>query len=299
MFCHLYTGDCVSSLRKIRDSSVNCCVTSPPYYNLRDYGVDGQLGLEHSPDEYISRLVGVFREVRRVLRDDGTLWLNIADTYCKNKDIGHNGLKKKDIIGIPWMLAFALRADGWFLRQDIIWSKPNPMPEPVTDRCTKSHEYIFLLSKSNSYYYDIDSIKEPWKQVARDIRRAVEKHPGYSGKHSKGYNGGVRGQPVGDPSKGRNKRSVWEVTTHSYPGAHFATFPKKLIQPCVTAGCPVDGIVLDPFAGSGTTGEVAAELGRNSILCELSTDYSRIILDRMKSVSDRVGTLETYYNLKD
>ena len=275
-------GDSLASLKLLPSNSVHTCVTSPPYYGLRDYGMDGQIGLEETPEAFVDRLVHVFREVRRVLRDDGTLWVNIADTYVQTKKI--RGLKTKDLIGIPWMLAFALRADGWCLRQDIIWHKPNPMPEGVLDRCTKSHEYIFLLTKSDKYYYDNSAIREPWKNSPYDIKRATEKHPGYEGKHKDGYNGQIKGQPVGDPSKGRNKRSVWSIPTKSYKGAHFATYPPDLIKPCILAGCQVGGVVLDPFAGSGTTAEVALLEDRNAILCELNPEYIGIINARLSKL---------------
>jgi DNA modification methylase len=263
-------GDCRETMRGLPAESVHTCVTSPPYWGLRDYGVEGQLGLEATPEEYVAKMVEVFREVKRVLRDDGTLWLNLGDSYARNaakggsgfggknqKYLGDNyerarahtppGMKEKDLVGIPWMVAFALRADGWYLRSDIIWHKPNPMPESVTDRCTRNHEYIFMLTKKPVYFYDADAIKDPWKQNENDIKRATEKHPGYEGKHKDGYAGNVKGQPVGDPSGGANKRSVWTVTTKAFKGAHFATFPPDLIEPCIKAGssekgcCPTCG----------------------------------------------------------
>ena len=248
--------------------SVNCCVTSPPYFGLRDYGNDEQIGLEETPEAFVESLVNVFREVKRVLVDDGTLWLNLGDSYAgsgrgpagnlgaennerhmenKHKCLTPKGLKPKDLIGIPWRVALALQADGWYLRQDIIWSKPNPMPESVTDRCTKAHEYIFLLSKKPKYFYDHEAVKE-------EAQNELE------------------------PT--RNKRSVWEVTTKPYSGAHFATFPPDLIKPCIMAGCPTGGTVLDPFGGSGTTGMVALELGRSAELIELNPDYVDIINER-------------------
>jgi DNA modification methylase len=267
------------------------CVTSPPYYGLRDYGRDGQIGLEETPEEYIDAMVEVFRCVRDVLADDGTVWLNIGDSYCNSNGFaraspeyqreGRNnmpandrkldklhatGLKTKDLIGIPWMLAFALRADGWYLRQDIIWHKPNPMPESVQDRCTKAHEYIFLLSKSQKYYYDHEAIKDPVKQDWGTRDRTEGKY----------HNEGSGLQPHSGLEKSyemANKRSVWTVNTKPYAGAHFAVFPQELIEPCILAGAPVDGIVLDPFMGSGTTAQVAQNLGRQYIGCELNTDY--------------------------
>ena len=261
-------GDCSESLKKLDDKSVNTCITSPPYWGLRDYnGEDKQLGMEDTPEEFISNLVDVFREVKRVLRDDGTVWLNLGDTYCgtghkgnytdpKHKE-GRNGqkialnnkidgLKSKDLVGIPWRVALALQQDGWYLRQDIIWHKPNTMPESVKDRCTKAHEYIFLLSKNKKYYYDYEAIKED----------AV----------------------IG---KKRNKRSVWTVPTKPFKGAHFATFPMDLIEPCVLAGCPEGGTVLDPFGGSGTTGLVADRNGRNAVLIELNNEYAEMARDRL------------------
>jgi DNA modification methylase len=294
-------GDALTVLSEMEDQSVNCCVTSPPYFGLRDYGEDGQLGLERTPEEYVANLVAVFREVHRVLRDDGTLWLNLGDSYNTAGRVGHgtrqgykqgtnrasatgadhcrpsvDGLKEKDLIGIPWMVAFALRADGWYLRSDTIWSKPNPMPESVTDRPTKAHEYVFLMSKSQQYYYDAEAIKEPCVgQNAHDTTG-----PGY---HAPGQspNTGSRG---GNGTKTRNRRSVWTVATQPYKGAHFATFPEKLIEPCVLAGCPTNGTVLDPFAGSGTTGAVAKRLGRGFIGIELNPDYIGLCEERIAKV---------------
>jgi len=265
---------------------------------LRDYGVDGQIGLEETPDEYIRKLVEIFREVRGVLRDDGTLWLNIADSYCGTGSKGSyvdpkysNGrtgqsislthkvqdCKPKDLIGIPWMLAFALRSDGWYLRQDIIWHKPNPMPESVTDRCTKSHEYIFLLSKSKKYYFDNVSIKEPanTKPKPRD-----KKSEGYQADYSKGdrFSSGKRVYGVDGL---RNKRDVWSVSTKPYKEAHFATFPPDLIEPCILAGCSENGIVLDPFMGAGTTAVVAKRNNRNYVGIELNRNYIDIAEKRI------------------
>ena len=293
-------GDSLEVLKTLPDQSVNCCVTSPPYYALRDYGVSGQIGQEQTPEDYINNLVLLFREVRRVLRDDGTLWLNIGDSYNgsgkgamgdgsaagggkqktnKGTQIGNfkktdvNGLKPKDLIGIPWMLAFALRADGWYLRQDIIWHKPNPMPESVTDRCTKAHEYMFLLSKSSKYYFDNEAIKVPSKQDWGTRDRTKGKY----------HNEGTGLQPHSGLTKSypmANKRSVWSVTTKPYKGAHFAVFPPALIEPCIKAGCPDDGTVLDPFGGSGTTGQVALEQGKKAILIELNPEYIPLIEKR-------------------
>lgn len=296
-------GDCLASLVTLPDRSINCCVTSPPYYGLRDYGVDGQIGLEDSPDAYVARLVEVFREVRRTLTDDGTLWLNIGDSYARNPAKGQHkpgdsgkqayiydrgngrasstflggGLKEKDLIGIPWLLAFALRADGWYLRQDIIWHKPNPMPESVTDRCTKAHEYLFLLSKSDRYFYDHESIKEA----------AVRGHAGSTfnaGKTAEHQLNRSSDKERTDDGK-RNRRSVWTVTPKPYKGAHFAVYPPELIEPCVLAGCPEGGTVLDPFGGSGTTGGVALKHGRNAVICELNADYAALMPARIESIA--------------
>ena len=296
-------------MRGLPDQSVHTCVTSPPYFGLRDYGHDGQIGLEPTPDEFVAKLVEVFREVRRVLRDDGTLWLNLGDSYARNAGPeesklaslhtmgvgqkkahemgamrkGENkpppGLKPKDLIGIPWRVAFALQADGWYLRQDIIWHKPNPMPESVTDRCTKAHEYIFLLSKSERYYFDAAAIAEP----AINAGKVVTNNNGKNGQM--GDFGATRGgfmKSEGVTVKDtRNRRSVWTVTTKPFKGAHFATFPPDLIEPCVKAGCPEGGIVLDPFGGSGTTGLVAQTWSRKFILCELNPEYAQMAQSRI------------------
>jgi len=279
------------------------CVTSPPYYGLRDYGHDGQIGLEETPDEYIKAMVEVFRCVWDVLEDDGTLWLNIGDSYCNSNGFaraspeyqreGRNnmpandrkldklhetGLKTKDLIGIPWMLAFALRADGWYLRQDIIWHKPNPMPESVQDRCTKAHEYIFLMSKSSKYYYDHESIKDPVKQDWGTRDRSDGKY----------HNEGSGLQPHSGLEKSyemANKRSVWTVNTKPYAGAHFAVFPQELIEPCIMAGAPVGGVVLDPFMGSGTTAQVAQHLNRQYLGCELNPEYKPLQDKRLRQMS--------------
>lgn len=299
----MMVGDCLSSLTTLPNASVNCCVTSPPYFGLRDYGVDGQIGLEESPDAYVARLVAVFREVRRILTDDGTLWLNIGDSYARNPAKGQHkpgdsgkqayvydrgngrasstflgdGLKEKDLIGIPWMLAFALRADGWYLRQDIIWSKPNPMPESVTDRCTKAHEYIFLLSKSAKYFYDHAAMQE-------DAVRGYAGSTFNTGKTAEHQLNRSSDKERVDNGK-RNRRSVWTVTPKPYKGAHFAVYPPELIEPCILAGCPPGGNVLDPFGGSGTTGGVALKNGRNAVLCELSPDYAALMPARIESMA--------------
>lgn len=303
----LHVGDCIESMKGMPERSVNCCVTSPPYFGLRDYGVDGQIGLEESPEPFIQKLVEAFREVRRVLRDDGTLWVNIGDTYAANRsyqvsdskhkshDFGKSnatkvpdGMKQKDLIGIPWMLAFALRADGWYLRQDIIWHKPNAMPESVRDRCGKAHEYVFLLSKSPRYYFDHEAVKEP----------AVGGHTGKAASFKR--TGSKREQTIPGQEYGthrpdrddvayngekRNRRSVWSVTTKAFKGAHFATFPPALIEPCILAGCPAGGVVLDPFGGSGTTAGVAIANGRNAILCELNKEFAALVPDRVQSIA--------------
>lgn len=263
-------GDCRETMRKWAAEGIKAqtCVTSPPYYGLRDYGRDGQIGLEETPKEYIAAMVDVFRCVRDVLADNGTVWLNIGDSYAGNGNVPV-GCKPKDLIGIPWMLAFALRADGWHLRQDIIWHKPNPMPESVQDRCTKAHEYIFLLSKSQKYYYDHEAIKEPLKGEPEVRDKNKE---GYQADYAKGdrFSKGAR---VFGADGMANKRSVWSVPVKGYDGAHFAVFPPDLIEPCVLAGAPVGGVVLDPFMGSGTTAQVAQNLGRQYLGCELNTDY--------------------------
>jgi len=287
-------GNCLDRLRDLPEKSVNTCVTSPPYWGLRDYGTDEQLGLEETPEQFTENLVKLFREVRRVLRDDGTVWLNLGDSYSSggrktttNQSLrGDNeygvtrpkpskGIKEKDLIGIPWRVAFALQADGWYLRQDIIWHKPNPMPESVQDRCTKSHEYIFLLSKSPKYYYDNEAIKEKVKQDWGTRDRS-------SGKY---HNEGTGLQPHSGLEKSyetKNKRSVWSVSPVAYREAHFATYPPELIKPCILAGCPEGGTVLDPFGGSGTTAQVSNNLNRNAILCELNPEYVEIAKGRLQ-----------------
>jgi hypothetical protein len=345
-------GDCREIMRKWASQGVKAqtCITSPPYYGLRDYGtakwdggdpdcehsismptkwndpkrgtvlrpevghrggsssnchlcgakrIDEQLGLEDTPEEYIKSMVEVFRCVWDVLEDDGTLWVNIGDSYCNSNGFaraspeyqreGRNnmpandrkldklhatGLKTKDLIGIPWMLAFALRADGWYLRQDIIWSKPNAMPEPVQDRCTKSHEYVFLLSKSHKYYYDIEAIQEPAIYAGDDRGSRTDSRRGTEANSVSGKTGEFK-----------NKRSVWTVTTKPYSGAHFAVFPTELIEPCILAGAPVGGIVLDPFMGSGTTAQVAQDLGRQYIGCELNPEYGKLQKKRTAQIS--------------
>jgi DNA modification methylase len=353
----VHIGDCREVMAEMEPESVHCVVTSPPYWGLRDYGVAGQLGLEATPEEYVAAMVDVFREVRRVLRADGTVWLNLGDSYTGsgkggNPDEGkqatnkgsqsigvlygktgeparqaaltnvsrrwtsENGMAPKNLVGIPWRVAFALQADGWYLRSDIIWSKPNPMPESVTDRPTKAHEYLFLLAKSPRYYFDADAVRERAESGPSDLRKMAEGRERIGGLVKEqtdpllkasaltniGRKRSVGGRPLGthgeaapdsdrqtagarmgrgagwrdDPSTtpvGRNLRSVWTIATQPYPGAHFATFPEKLVEPCVKAGCPPDGTVLDPFAGSGTVGRVANRLGRRAILIDLSAEY--------------------------
>ncbi len=312
-------GDCLEVLKSLPDNSIDCCVTSPPYYGLRDYGHDGQIGMEMTPQEYIDKLVRVFHEVRRALREDGTLWLNIGDSYCNSNGYArasaqfqrkgrnnapandrdltalHNsGFKTKDLMGIPWMLAFALRNDGWYLRQDIIWAKPNPMPESVRDRCTKSHEYIFLLSKSEKYYFDSESIKEDattHEHRPPGVKR--ERVYGYQSKrnlHPEAYlataakPSGTKGNENYQPNGKRNKRDVWNISTHPHKEAHFAVFPEKLVEPCILAGSKIGGVVLDPFFGSGTTGVVALQRQRHFVGIELNPDYVEIARDRLCNI---------------
>ena len=295
-------GDCRDTLSQF-DEKARMCVTSPPYYGLRDYGgEDNQIGMEQTPEDYVNEMVKVFRLVRDNLTDDGTLWLNIGDSYYNYRSDGNypqqtvsktrqdlpvrtpvrgnklKGYKSKDLIGIPWMLAFALRADGWYLRQDIIWHKPNPMPESVKDRCTKSHEYIFLLSKNKNYYYNNEAIKEPVKQDWGTRNRTNGKY----------HNEGTGLQPHSGLTKSyttKNKRSVWTVTTKPYKGAHFAVFPTDLIEPCIKAGSEEGDVVLDPFMGSGTTAVVSKSLGRHYIGCELNEDYGKLIQKRLSEKS--------------
>lgn len=354
----LYTSDALEVLRTLPDESVQACITSPPYWGLRDYGVDGQIGLEPTIDEYVEKLVKIFREIFRVLRGDGTLWLNMGDSYITKphgtigantydpkypgaRNRGHGfekgepsnaaapnrkpipGLKHKDMVGIPWRVAFALQADGWWLRQDIIWWKPNAMPESVRDRCTKAHEYLFILSKSERYYWDYEAMQEPaspdtharYARGRSDSHKYADGGPGNqtitksfehmrkpgigpkakipsgwdtrpgnhrenSGRYRVKQNESFQGATAG-PRETRNKRSVWAVPSAPFKGAHFATFPPDLIRPCVMAGCPAGGIVLDPFSGSGTTGMVALEEGRRYIGIELSPEYQALAVERI------------------
>jgi len=312
MTAQIRVGDCHETLRLLPRQSVHTCVTSPPYFGLRDYGHGEQIGLEPTPDEFVAVMVAVFREVRDVLRDDGTLWLNLGDSYAgswgaRGRGEGTNaarpdleakhgteapgrhgyaplGIKPKDLIGIPWRVAFALQADGWYLRQDIIWHKPNPMPESVRDRCTKSHEYIFLLSKSPRYYFDHEAIKEP--VAASTVTRLASGIPPRMGGDKYGDDGREESRTKsGEAYTGgggmRSKRDVWTVATRPYREAHFATFPPALIEPCILAGCPKGGTVLDPFGGAGTTGLVAEQHGRHSVLCELNPEYAAMAAARI------------------
>jgi DNA modification methylase len=349
-------GDALTELRKLPNEAVHCCVTSPPYWGLRDYGVPGQLGLERTPEEYVAKMVEVFREVRRVLRSDGTLWLNLGDSYAgsgrggnpegsewsgfmgnkaREKSamphlhsqaieagaIGRNwvkpppGLKPKDLVGIPWRVAFALQSDGWWLRQDIIWAKPNPMPESVTDRCTKAHEYIFLLSKSAKYFYDAEAVREAakyredarpfgdaggnrhgdekseydprasWKGSAFHLGKTAEHQQGWASKKRGEFNGKTNALPGREAFRAftftRNLRSVWTITTKPFKEAHFATFPPEIPERCIKAGSPVGGVVLDPFFGAGTTGMVAKRLGRDFIGIELNPEYVKMARSRI------------------
>lgn len=334
-------GDCRETLRTLPDCSIHCCVTSPPYFGLRDYGCEGQIGLEPTPDEFVAQMVAVFREVRRVLRDDGTLWLNLGDSYANpggsalawNTDTEQNkkradspktpvkgtaGYKPKDLMGIPWRVAFALQADGWYLRQEIIWHKPNPMPESVTDRCTKSHEQIFLLAKSQRYYFDAVAIQEQAINAGQSRSFSTAKKQGRAVGREASGNERIGAPPV-EIAETRNKRSVWTVSTKPYKGAHFATFPPDLIEPCILAGtseegccsecgapwvrtnqtktvgweasCKCEGAsvvpctVLDPFGGSGTTAQVAIDNGCHAILCELNPEYVKLQRKRLEQGS--------------
>ena len=276
-------GDCRDKLKELEAKSVQMCVTSPPYWGLRDYGHNDQIGLEKTPEEYTANMVSVFRQVKRVMKDDGTLWLNLGDSYAGNNSRASTGgsagygtkregvfnnlsgnLKQKDLVGIPWRVAFALQADGWYLRQDIIWHKPNPMPESVTDRCTKSHEYIFLLTKSPKYYFD---------------NHAISEEANYQGVMRGGSTSRYEQNNFGGDNKEydrRNKRSVWSVKPATFKESHFAVFPQELIEPCIQAGSKVGDIVIDPFFGSGTTGEVAQRFGRDYIGIELNEDYKSL-----------------------
>lgn len=335
MTCHIHTGDALEVLHNMPAESIHCCVTSPPYWGLRDYGVDGQLGLESSPDAYVARMVEVFEEVRRVLKKTGTCWVNMGDCYatgagnafipgggyqanrtklddrrahgkhapsaisypkCQPNRLKIEGLKRKDLIGMPWRFAFAMQTAGWYLRQDIIWAKPNPMPESVKDRCTRAHEYLFMFTKSHRYHYDFDAIKEtashPKDNQQEDHDRAFSrrkdteptgKQRGHSRRHA-GFNDRWDAMSTAEQCSGtRNKRSVWTVATSPYKEAHFATYPPKLIEPCILAGCRPNGIVLDPFCGSGTTGMVALRHGRRFIGIELNPEYVEMAKRRIEA----------------
>lgn len=269
----IYQGDCRHVLSSMPEKIVQTVVTSPPYWGLRDYGHGDQLGLERTPEEYVANMVAVFREVRRVLRDDGTLWLNLGDTYGKDKQL----------VGIPWRVAFALQSDGWYLRSDIIWAKPNPMPESITDRPTKAHEYLFLLTKSPRYYYDADAIREPHTEstLTRVEYGLKHRHPADVGVGIPPVDVERMGERFANPA-GRNARTVWTIATQPYPGAHFATMPEALVEPCIKAGSKTGDIVLDPFGGSGTVAQVANRLNRRAILIDLNPDY---IEQQMKRAS--------------
>lgn len=308
-------GDCRTTMRQWinRGIKVQTCVTSPPYFGLRDYGATGQIGLESTPNEYVEAIVSVFQVVKELLKDDGTVWLNIGDSYASFRDgkaipdttrngnsgtlvdkglaknrmassFANTSIKHKDLIGIPWRVAFALQADGWYLRQDIIWHKPNPMPESVKDRCTKAHEYIFLLSKSEKYYFDNEAIKEPAKSKSEGIRFGGNKygdnddpkHATKSGNVSKEY-------------EKANRRSVWVIPTKPFRGAHFATFPPDLIEPCILAGSRPNDLVLDPFMGSGTTAQVALQHNRRYLGCELNDQYQSLQQERLINLQRRIG----------
>ncbi|PIF47825.1 site-specific DNA-methyltransferase (adenine-specific) [Pseudomonas sp. 29] len=367
----ILVGDCIDMMRTLPDQSVQTCITSPPYFGLRDYGVNGQIGLEQTPADFIARLVEVFREVRRVLRDDGTAWVNMGDSYASKPNGpvgfgGHNtdaphvavrtanarrssqipeGFKHKDMMGMPWRLAFALQDDGWYLRQDIIWHKPNPMPESTRDRCTKAHEYIFLLSKSRRYHCDMEAIREPaiygatptgvgfghgfdavtkpratvptgWdtstgdgghgafhkegaERARRDsFKREDSKREQVIPGQNKGTHRPDRKESTWDTAT-RNKRSVWTVATHSFKDAHFATFPPDLIRPCVLAGAPRGGVVLDPFGGAGTTSLVSMQEGRRSIICELNPEYAAMARRRIDAAwLDGAAQMDVFHDAK-
>jgi DNA modification methylase len=306
----ILVGDCLEVLRGLPHGMAQTCVTSPPYYGLRDYGHVGQIGLEETPDAYVTRLVDVFREVRRALRDDGTLWLNLGDSYAaqggahggrddNQRGVGarrlhiegagdqssrraSDGYKPKDLFGIPWMVAFALRADGWWLRQDIIWHKPNPMPESVTDRCTKAHEYVFLLTKNARYFYDADSIREAPTGRTDALSVINTKANNEREKRTLNKNGTI----------GANARSVWPIATQPYSGAHFATMPPALAERCIKAGSKPGDMVLDPFGGAGTTGLVADRLGRSATLIELNPEYARLARERITADAPLLGAAQ-------
>ena len=308
MAINIHLGDCREVMASLPEESVHTCITSPPYWGLRDYAAPGQLGLEDSPNEYVEHMVEVARGIRRCLRKDGTLWLNLGDSYigggnnrgnrspisdkqasnrgatgqCAEhaKNIRNvSGLKAKDLAGIPWRVALALQDDGWYLRCDIIWSKPNPMPEPVRDRPTKSHEYIFLLSRSRHYYYDWRAASEPVVSITGSGNKSRKMGDEY------GRPGSPRGASIPwEPTATRNRRSVWTITPEPFRGAHFATFPTKLVEPCILAGSPVGGTVLDPFSGSGTVALVSARLGRNFVGAEINQEYISMSEERLSAL---------------
>jgi len=305
----LYHGNNIDVLKTMDRESVDCVVTSPPYWGLRDYGTSDQLGLEPTPEEYVTNLVKVFQEVHRVLKPSGTVWLNLGDSYAGSNSDKHSspnkntlsakmgqtyggieksikakvpGLKPKDLIGIPWRVAFALQADGWYLRSDIIWQKPNPMPESVKDRPTKSHEYIFLLTKSRKYYYDADAIKEP--TVSQDKYKRDRDNPDYKFNNTPGR---TKMSGLKDNKYTRkNKRDVWNINTKPYKEAHFAVFPEEIPMNCIKAGSPEDGVVLDPFVGSGTTLKVARQLGRKAIGIDINTEYLDLCIKRCNEIQN-------------
>ena len=323
MKAKILVGDVLHRISEVSDGSVQCVVTSPPYWGLRDYGNDDQIGLEQNPQDYIDAMVKVFREVKRVLANDGVLWINIGDSYSgsgkgpagnlgkthnerhlehKTGGIVPDGMKPKDLVGIPWMLAFALRADGWYLRQDIIWHKPNPMPESVTDRCTKSHEYVFMLTKCAKYYFDPKAIEEPsktkpgatWSErkaagatagnviVGDGVRNGTQRVV-----HGKGVTSNLTRQ-----DGMRNKRSVWSITTKPFRGAHFAVMPEALVEPCVLASSRTGDTVFDPFSGSGTVGVVSNRLGRDYIGCELNGEYAKLSRERLEDANGLYAEVE-------
>lgn len=319
LLAEVIVGNALHTLKNLPDASVQTVVTSPPYWGLRDYGEDEQIGLEATPQQFIEQLCLVFDEVHRVLKDDGTLWVNLGDSYAREggktagigrhwdnrqkdpgglhdrKPLAHEiGLKQKDLIGIPWRFAFAMQERGWYLRQDIIWHKPNPMPESVTDRCTKSHEYIFLLTKNSKYYYNHDAIREPVSEVSLkraeygwDSDRPSTKNASMGGT---GIHTDKMGTRFVNPD-GRNKRSVWTITTKGYKEAHFAVYPPDLIEPCILAGSKEGDTVLDPFSGSGTTGEVALKHNRNYIGLELNPEYAEISRKRLLEAVGMFGEI--------
>jgi len=309
-------GDARIELPTLAAKSVQCVVTSPPYWGLRDYGVDGQLGLESTPEEYVANLVNVFREIRRVLRGDGTVWLVLGDSYNAAGRVGHGtrvgfkqgtnrasangsdhtrpsdaGLKEKDLVGIPWRVAFALQADGWWLRSDIIWAKPNPMPESVTDRPTKAHEYVFLLSKSARYFYDADAVKSPVTNGGK-----VRHGPIYAASAAvfgiEKKTGNMADDAVWTTPTSANLRSVWNIATEPFPDAHFATFPKKLVEPCIKAGSRPGDLILDPFCGAGTSGVVALRLGRSFVGIELNPEYVEMARRRIENDAPLFNRIE-------